>query len=270
MSARCSKLRARPVAAARINGRQNQTGRNRLPLYRQADAAQGRCAADHRQGPVHRRLHSRRAKPMRRWCARRIRMRASSRSTPRAAKAMPGVLGVFTGADCAADKLEPIPHDPVPKTKYDMKLHRARRQRGVHRAAHAVAGRQGAPCRRSRGHGGGADARRRRWMRPRRSRCDTRSCRSSLHSEDAMRPGAPALWDEVPDNIMVETCFGDRRGDRPGVCARRACGDEEFPYRPRHRRAAGAACRARPTTMPRPAATRSMPAPAARCGRRTS
>jgi hypothetical protein len=38
MSARCSKLRARPVAAARINGRQNQTGRNRLPLHRQADA----------------------------------------------------------------------------------------------------------------------------------------------------------------------------------------------------------------------------------------
>src|SRR5271154_5105596 len=38
------------------------------------------------------------------------------------AKAMPGVLGVYTGADCAADKLAPIPHDPVPKTKYDMKL----------------------------------------------------------------------------------------------------------------------------------------------------
>src|SRR5215471_5454298 len=39
-----------------------------------------------------------------------------------AAKAMPGVLGIFTGADCAADGLAPIPHDPVPKTKYDMKL----------------------------------------------------------------------------------------------------------------------------------------------------
>src|ERR1700722_11836137 len=38
------------------------------------------------------------------------------------AKAMPGVLGVFTAADCAADKLAPIPHDPVPKTKFDMKL----------------------------------------------------------------------------------------------------------------------------------------------------
>src|ERR1700734_3641703 len=38
------------------------------------------------------------------------------------AAAMPGVLGVFTGADCAADNLEPIPHDPLPKTKFDMKL----------------------------------------------------------------------------------------------------------------------------------------------------
>src|ERR1700684_2272909 len=38
------------------------------------------------------------------------------------AKAMPSVLGVFTGADCAADNLQPIPHDPLPKTKFDMKL----------------------------------------------------------------------------------------------------------------------------------------------------
>ena len=28
------------------------------------------------------------------------------------AKAMPGVLGVFTGADCLADGLKPIPHNP--------------------------------------------------------------------------------------------------------------------------------------------------------------
>ena len=30
------------------------------------------------------------------------------------------------------------------------------------------------------------------------------------HSEDAMRPGAPAVWDEVPDNVPVDTFFGDR------------------------------------------------------------
>src|SRR5438046_4739843 len=39
------------------------------------------------------------------------------------ASKMPGVLGVFTGADCLAGSLGAIPHDPLPKTKYDMKLH---------------------------------------------------------------------------------------------------------------------------------------------------
>ena len=39
-----------------------------------------------------------------------------------AARFMPGVLAIFTGADCRKDGLAPIPHDPVPSTKYDMKL----------------------------------------------------------------------------------------------------------------------------------------------------
>src|SRR5829696_5937994 len=38
------------------------------------------------------------------------------------AEALPGVLCVLTGQDCIADGLKPIPHEPVPKTKYDMKL----------------------------------------------------------------------------------------------------------------------------------------------------
>ena len=31
-----------------------------------------------------------------------------------------------------------------------------------------------------------------------------------VHSEDAMQPGAPAVWDEVPDNTPIDTWFGDR------------------------------------------------------------
>jgi carbon-monoxide dehydrogenase large subunit len=31
-----------------------------------------------------------------------------------------------------------------------------------------------------------------------------------LHSEDAMQPGAPLVWDEAPRNVMVDTWFGDR------------------------------------------------------------
>ena len=41
------------------------------------------------------------------------------------AAAMPGVLGVFTGADCIDDGLSQIPHNPLPSTKHDMKLHGA-------------------------------------------------------------------------------------------------------------------------------------------------
>src|SRR4029079_16144504 len=39
-----------------------------------------------------------------------------------AAKAMPGVLAVLTGADCKADGLKPIPHTAVPQTRFDMQL----------------------------------------------------------------------------------------------------------------------------------------------------
>src|ERR1700757_2958275 len=39
-----------------------------------------------------------------------------------AALARPGVLAVLSGADCVKDGLRPIPHSPVPSTRYDMKL----------------------------------------------------------------------------------------------------------------------------------------------------
>ena len=126
----------------------------------------------------------------------------------RAAKAMPGVLGVFTGADCAADKLGPIPHDPVPKTKYDMKLTRPGRRRGVHRAAMLL------PADKAR-HVGEAVA-----MVVAETKAQAMDAAEAvevtyeelpfvLHSEDAMRPGAPVLWDEVPNNVTVETVFGN-------------------------------------------------------------
>ena len=35
---------------------------------------------------------------------------------------MAGVLCVFGGVDCLADGLAPIPHSPVPSTRYDLKL----------------------------------------------------------------------------------------------------------------------------------------------------
>ncbi len=34
----------------------------------------------------------------------------------------PGVLAIYTGADCLSDGLGPIPHNPVPSTRFDVKL----------------------------------------------------------------------------------------------------------------------------------------------------
>jgi aerobic carbon-monoxide dehydrogenase large subunit len=125
-----------------------------------------------------------------------------------AALRMPGVLGVFTGADCAADKLGPIPHDPLPKTKYDIKLHGPRgsevfigphfllpadKVRHVGEAVAIVVAESRAQA---------LDAAEAVTVEYEEMPCVT-------HSEEAMKPGAPAVWDEVRDNILVDTEFGN-------------------------------------------------------------
>ena len=125
-----------------------------------------------------------------------------------AAEKMPGVLGVFTGADCAADKLGPIPHDPVPKTKFDMKL------TGPNGGAVFSGPNALLPTDKAR-HVGEAVA-----MVVAETKAEALDAAEAvevryeelpfvLHSEDAMRPGAPVLWDEVPNNVTVETVFGN-------------------------------------------------------------
>src|SRR6516165_10036353 len=125
-----------------------------------------------------------------------------------AAKAMPRVLGIFTGADCAADGLAPIPHDPVPKTKYDMKL-TGPGGGSVFAGPHVLL-----PADRVR-HVGEAVA-----MVVAATRAQALDAAEAvvvryqelpfvLHSEDAMAAGASALWDEAANNICVDTSFGD-------------------------------------------------------------
>ena len=124
------------------------------------------------------------------------------------AKALPGVLGVFTGADCAADNLKPIPHDPLPKTKFDMKraapgggavfigphlLLPADKARHVGEAVVMVVAETKAAAMDA------AEA----------VEVQYEELPFVLHSEAAMQPGAPALWDEKPDNIIVDTQFGN-------------------------------------------------------------
>jgi carbon-monoxide dehydrogenase large subunit len=125
-----------------------------------------------------------------------------------AAKKMPGVLGVFTGADCAADKLGPIPHDPVPKTKFDMKL------TGPGGGAVFIGPNVLLPADKAR-HVGEAVA-----MVVAETKALAMDAAEAvevtyeelpfvLHSEDAMRSGAPVLWDAAPNNVTVETVFGN-------------------------------------------------------------
>ena len=124
-----------------------------------------------------------------------------------AAKNMPGVLGVFTGADCLADNLGAIPHDPLPKTKYDMKLsgpegseiffgpHLLLPADKVRHVGEAVAMAVAETLNQA------LDA-----AETVAVGYETLPC--VLHAEDAMLPDAPAVWDEVTGNILVDTRFG--------------------------------------------------------------
>ncbi len=124
------------------------------------------------------------------------------------AMGMPGVLGVYSGADCAADSLKPIPHDPLPKTKFDMKL-TGPRGSAVFQGPHVLL-----PADKAR-HVGEAVA-----MVVAETKAQAMDAAEAvevqyeelpfvLHSEDAMRPGAVAVWDELPDNVTVDTEFGN-------------------------------------------------------------
>ncbi len=126
----------------------------------------------------------------------------------RAALAIPGVIAAFSGQDLLVEALAPIPHDPVPKTKYDMKLtgpdggaifigpHHllpADCTRHVGEAiAMVVAETEAAAL-------DGAEA----------VSVNYEELPFVLHSEDALKPGAPALWHDAPNNCLVDTRFGD-------------------------------------------------------------
>jgi carbon-monoxide dehydrogenase large subunit len=127
------------------------------------------------------------------------------------ALAMPGVLGVFTGADCLADKLGAIPHDPIPKTKYDMKL-TGRGGTPIFIGPHLLL-----PHDKAR-HVGEAVA-----MVVAETLAQANDAAEALvidyeelpfvlDQREAFNKGAPAVWDEVPHNALVDTWFGDRAG----------------------------------------------------------
>ncbi len=125
------------------------------------------------------------------------------------ASAMPGVLGVFTGADCRADGLGAIPHNPVPQTRYDMKLTGPGggkifigpqlplpfdRVRHVGEAVAIVVAETVAQAQ---------DA-------IERVTVEFETLPRVVSPRAALMAGAPVIWEEVPDNVLVDTEFGDR------------------------------------------------------------
>ena len=86
----------------------------------------------------------------------------------------------------------------------------------------------------------------------------------------ALEPGAPAVWDEVPGQLLHRHDVRRRRGDRPRLRGGRPRRQDGFPHRPRHGRDHGAPRRPRPLSTRIAGAMRSMPAAAAPCARSTS
>ncbi len=127
----------------------------------------------------------------------------------RAAAAMPGVLGVLTGRDAAAAGLQPIPHTPVPATRHDLKL-QGPGGGGIFFGPHHLL-----PADKVR-HVGEAVALV--VAETREQALDAAEAVQVAYEElpwvaatsDALAAGAPAVWDEVPDNVPVDTWFGDR------------------------------------------------------------
>jgi aerobic carbon-monoxide dehydrogenase large subunit len=134
------------------------------------------------------------------------------------ARRLPGVLGVFTGADCQADGLLPIPHSPLPSTHYDLKLmppggaplfigpHHLLaidRVRHVGEAVVMVVADTKAQA---------ADA-------AEAVRVDYEALPWVADSKTACAAGAPAVWDEVPDNVLIDTVFGDAQATERAFAA---------------------------------------------------
>lgn len=125
------------------------------------------------------------------------------------AQAMPGVLAVLTGEDCRDDKLSPIPHSPLPSTKHDMKLH------GPGGSDVFIGDHLPLPSDKARYVGEAlaivvADTRAQAEDAAEAVLVDYEPLPSVTDTAKAARDGAPTIWDEVPDNICVETFFGDR------------------------------------------------------------
>jgi aerobic carbon-monoxide dehydrogenase large subunit len=135
-----------------------------------------------------------------------------------AARQMPGVVGVFTGEDCAADHLASIPHSPLPKTDNDLKLG-APDGGDVFIGPHVLL-----PTDTAR-HLGEAVA-----IVVAESYAQALDAAENVavdydvlpHNIDGLRAAngdEPVIWNEVPANVCIDTTFGDVAGTEQAFAA---------------------------------------------------
>jgi carbon-monoxide dehydrogenase large subunit len=125
------------------------------------------------------------------------------------ARSMPGVLGVFTGADVQADGLKPIQHSAAPSTKYDMKLG------APDGGAMFIGPHHLMPADRTRHVGEAlamvvAETRHQAMDAAEAVEIEYEELPFVVQAADAIEPGAPAVWDQVADNVFTDTTFGDK------------------------------------------------------------
>ena len=125
-----------------------------------------------------------------------------------AALKMPGVLAVYTGADCRADGLKAIPHNPVPSTKYDVRL-RGPGDTEVFAGPNVLL-----PEDKARHVGEAiamvvAETLEQAQSGAEQVAVDYDVLPWVADSEAATASDAPRLWDEVPNNVLVDSFFGD-------------------------------------------------------------
>jgi aerobic carbon-monoxide dehydrogenase large subunit len=121
---------------------------------------------------------------------------------------LPGVLGIYTGADCAADGLLDIPHNPVPSTKYDVKL------TGQGGTTVFIGGHTLLPTDKARYVGEAvamvvAETREAALSAAEMVAVDYDVLPFVAGTVEAAQPDAPILWEGQPDNILVDSTFGD-------------------------------------------------------------
>ena len=125
-----------------------------------------------------------------------------------AARAMPGVLGIFTGADCLADGLTPIPHSPLPATRTDLKLTAPGGGNVFVGPHHLLA----ADKVRHVGEGIAvvvAESKAQALDAAESVVVDYEPLPWVADARAACASGAPPVWNEAPDNVLVDTVFGD-------------------------------------------------------------